>query len=616
MNKIKLFAIFLLLSIFLALSGYAEFFDSGLDKRKLECTDPFIKHKTCTSTCDTGLVTQASCTAPCDAQLKEDIVEYNNCLAGNTKTCITNTCQITVTSNFDGVSADGVSNITFKAEVSGSYDDFGIDVQSKTGEGLRGNTKKVSKKEIIFTPKEADKDKNYLTPQNAEAVGWCTPKKAECETEAPEKITSKKDFTIEQPPLFFVHGIWSDAETWAKDYERAKEDKWQFGNITYLTQNNTKNAGQLSYELKEFIKKINSGQYYNKKKISAKKVDIIAHSMGGVVTRYYIESKMYDWNIRKLIMMGTPNHGAWDPKILSYPYWGRHEEALDQLTPGSDFLNALNDHTPRAGIDYYTIAGTGWSTHVGFDKLSTWRGDGVVPVDSVMIPGVPIYCTWNTHAEKIYTIKFFYNSAREHLDPSKEVWLTESEEAYNIFKDLILKGTSKTIADCNKEYMPEPKKTLVVARYEERYGRLKSPATLHVYDSAGNHIGPDKKGNIENTFGDIASYTSNIEGIHGQFIKITGKGDINFVIKGNGEGIIGFEFAGVTADGNIEEKSFENIRIDAKTQYVLDTSKDTLELVKEELKPEKAKLPIYMPIIAAAAIVFGVIIILKSKKKK
>ncbi len=42
----------------------------------------------------------------------------------------------------------------------------------------------------------------------------------------------------------------------------------------------------------------------------ADKVNIIAHSMGGLVTRAYIQSSNYQNDIDKFAMVGTPNHGA------------------------------------------------------------------------------------------------------------------------------------------------------------------------------------------------------------------------------------------------------------------------------------------------------------------
>ncbi len=46
------------------------------------------------------------------------------------------------------------------------------------------------------------------------------------------------------------------------------------------------------------------------------KVDIIAHSMGGLVARRYIQSDEYRNDVDQLIMLGTPNYGASDPYTL------------------------------------------------------------------------------------------------------------------------------------------------------------------------------------------------------------------------------------------------------------------------------------------------------------
>ena len=51
-------------------------------------------------------------------------------------------------------------------------------------------------------------------------------------------------------------------------------------------------------------------------KSGASKVNIIAHSMGGLLARAYIQSSRYDNDIDKLAMVGTPNHGASDAYYL------------------------------------------------------------------------------------------------------------------------------------------------------------------------------------------------------------------------------------------------------------------------------------------------------------
>lgn len=61
------------------------------------------------------------------------------------------------------------------------------------------------------------------------------------------------------------------------------------------------------------------------------KVNVVAHSMGGLVVRWYIQSSLYNdrQDINKFIMLGTPNHGsvdayyAWEGgELISDSFWG------------------------------------------------------------------------------------------------------------------------------------------------------------------------------------------------------------------------------------------------------------------------------------------------------
>lgn len=66
------------------------------------------------------------------------------------------------------------------------------------------------------------------------------------------------------------------------------------------------------------------GQQYLKKKIDevkkitkCKKVDMICHSMGGLVARTYVQGRHYGYDVENLIMIATPNAGAVD----AYYFW-------------------------------------------------------------------------------------------------------------------------------------------------------------------------------------------------------------------------------------------------------------------------------------------------------
>ncbi len=107
-------------------------------------------------------------------------------------------------------------------------------------------------------------------------------------------------------------------------------------------------------------------------------VDIVAHSTGGLIARYYIQSADYDYDVRKLALVGVPNTGAvnifyiWsggDPKgtddlINSGPvnfYWKTVEKLYQetykegnlkpkQVTKIYDFLHSSEYGPKRLGV--------------------------------------------------------------------------------------------------------------------------------------------------------------------------------------------------------------------------------------------------------------------------
>jgi triacylglycerol lipase len=86
----------------------------------------------------------------------------------------------------------------------------------------------------------------------------------------------------------------------------------------------------------------------------ATSVDLVAHSSGGLIARYYIQNLMDSPCVERLVTLATPHHGT----FVGYlgPGLGARE-----MRPGSDLLNALNtpDQAPpgvkvtsiRAGLD-------------------------------------------------------------------------------------------------------------------------------------------------------------------------------------------------------------------------------------------------------------------------
>lgn len=128
----------------------------------------------------------------------------------------------------------------------------------------------------------------------------------------------------------------------------------------------------------------------------SKRVNLIAHSMGGLVSRYYIQNcPNEDTGIQKFLMLGTPNHGSHSSFRISsgfdYPVSKVQNEvlinvdekspAVRQMYPGSPFLRELNAQTPRnlypdsvIAKDYLVVAGTKNEVRTFLpDSISGWE---------------------------------------------------------------------------------------------------------------------------------------------------------------------------------------------------------------------------------------------------
>lgn len=520
------------------------------------------------------------CTEPCfydcgqcnrdrNDQIKQYGLDFATCIAGKSGyTFSSDKCSLKITKDYDGVSADGSSSISFSLEVTGDHDSFDFYLVPIDG-ALDGVTSKPNSKTIIYTPNSANSPHTYLTPQPVNAVAECTPKNLQT------KVTISEKFTVEQPPLFFVHGWLSNASPlWDNFEQRAESEGWEYLDISYPGDgDNIINAQQLAQEITDFIQQINDGYFYNNKKISATKLDVVAHSMGGLVTRAYI-SYFYQGDIRKFVMIATPNHGAQDARYASF--LGIGGVATEQLKPNNPFLNDLNSQNPllHPDIEYHLIAGVGWLTDTSNLQLVTCRGDAIVTLESAKLEGVPTYCVYDTHNSQTYwffpmcPLTYFHNGGGWFTSEGGTV--STSDASYSTTKSLLLTGTAVSVAPCDLEDSPAPAVRAVV----------KSPVTIHAYDIEGNHIGFNEENELVNEIGEGAYYSNGSETEH-QIIKIAGAQDITFEIIGESEGEFGFELTKWNEEG--EETTFDLgiTPTGPEVVHTVDGSSETPELIKE-----------------------------------
>jgi pimeloyl-ACP methyl ester carboxylesterase len=87
----------------------------------------------------------------------------------------------------------------------------------------------------------------------------------------------------------------------------------------------------------------------------SQKIDIIGHSMGGLIGLYYVKKLGGHARVRKLIMMGTPVRGTWTALagVMTLGLWSTSSW---QLLPRSRFLDELAQGPMPPGVDVSTIA--------------------------------------------------------------------------------------------------------------------------------------------------------------------------------------------------------------------------------------------------------------------
>ena len=84
-------------------------------------------------------------------------------------------------------------------------------------------------------------------------------------------------------------------------------------------------------------------------------IDIVGHSMGGLIGLYYVKKLGGHTRVRKLVMMGTPQRGTWSA-LAGIALLGLYSTSSWQLLPRSRFLDELAQGPIPTNVEYYTLA--------------------------------------------------------------------------------------------------------------------------------------------------------------------------------------------------------------------------------------------------------------------
>jgi pimeloyl-ACP methyl ester carboxylesterase len=176
-----------------------------------------------------------------------------------------------------------------------------------------------------------------------------------------------ENFDSSQPLVVLVHGLDCDRVNWGGMAQCLNREGYQIAYFTYPSDQPISDSADFFATHMKTLR-----QAYPEVE-----VNVLAYSMGGLVSRAYIEGSDYAGGVERLIMVGTPNTGSGWSKLRfaleldeHYGLW-RHEEkwsptwmitdgfgeAGRDLEPGSQFLKQLNARPPREGVKYTIVCG-------------------------------------------------------------------------------------------------------------------------------------------------------------------------------------------------------------------------------------------------------------------
>ena len=189
------------------------------------------------------------------------------------------------------------------------------------------------------------------------------------------------DGQTEDPlPVLLIHGYYEGPEVWEAWLNELQNDGITAEAVEFELDDQCGTSASHAQELVEIVNRFQDDT-------QADKINIVAHSKGGLDARLYLANDLSNTDIANLIMIGTPNHGSplvWGVSLINpftipplmFPIVERFFclPAASDLKPESEAtLSAKNENTK-----YYTIAGS-WIPDFYFSNVFSFSSDSNCP---------------------------------------------------------------------------------------------------------------------------------------------------------------------------------------------------------------------------------------------
>lgn len=135
--------------------------------------------------------------------------------------------------------------------------------------------------------------------------------------------------STDRTPVLLVPGWGDEAEEVRPLRRRLAEAGWSVTHLSVLTFSDPYGSNEAH------VPEIAVAVDRMRQMTGVERIDIVAHSMGGLAVRRFL-TRESDHGVRRVVFLGTPHHGTVAARLA----WG---EGAAEMIPESDFLLELND---------------------------------------------------------------------------------------------------------------------------------------------------------------------------------------------------------------------------------------------------------------------------------
>jgi pimeloyl-ACP methyl ester carboxylesterase len=198
------------------------------------------------------------------------------------------------------------------------------------------------------------------------------------------------------PPVLLIHGFLGTRGSMYMLERRLVDDRFVVVSFN-IGPLNTRDIRRSAFLIHRKIERILA-------QTPSQKIDIVGHSMGGLIGLYYIKKLGGHARVRRLVMMGTPVRGTWSA-LAGVVTLGLWSTSSWQLLPRSRFLDELAQGPLPPGVEVYTIAAA---------------RDWVVPLATTRMPGASAVTVPLGHSSLVVS-EDVYRRLMAILRPHREV---------------------------------------------------------------------------------------------------------------------------------------------------------------------------------------------------